>query len=68
MMIKDERQAEITRILHHNSEIPESVRRKRFPAERTGKQVFINGAHLADATTEDNAQIIVDALNGGNHV
>lgn len=34
-------------------------------AERTGKQVFLNGEHVADATTEDHGKTIVDALNGG---
>lgn len=32
------------------------------PAERNGKQIFINGEHAADATSEGFAQMITDAI------
>lgn len=33
------------------------------PAQRTGKQVFMDGEHFADATTEEYADFMVMALN-----
>lgn len=33
------------------------------PAQRNGKQVFMDGEHFADATTEEYADFMVTALN-----